>query len=298
VRHFPRPGLVSIFPAFALAARAVAIDVVHGILSVVIARGGDAADHLFGHMLLRMKGETVQPGDPRLNSADKEPSPSKPEITALLADWRAGRTGADDRLANAVAPELRNIAARFLRAERSNHTLEPNALVNELWLRLMTGKPVTFHDRLHFYAIAANTMRRILVDHARARIAEKRGGPQQQLSLTAVEGWSPVRLNEDLLQIDQALSKLEKKDARAATVVELRVFGGLLEQEIAETLGVSLVTVREIPTRREASGSDRRTLINLHQRPSVSVSVVIRANAATAWCGSPPRRLRNAHAPQ
>jgi RNA polymerase sigma factor (TIGR02999 family) len=166
------------------------------------------------------------------------------QITAWLGEWREGDPAAGSQLANAVYPNLREIASRFLHAERNNHTLEPNALVNELWMRLMEGVDVSYQNRAHFYAIAANTMRRILIDHARARIADKRGGIQQQLTLTAVEGWNPILQNEDMLVLDQALSKLERADARAAKVVELRFFGGLQENEVAQLLGVSEVTVK------------------------------------------------------
>lgn len=173
-----------------------------------------------------------------------EPLIPSHQITAWLADWREGDTGASSRLANAVYPELRQIASRFLHAERANHTLEPNALVNELWLRLAGGQEVPYQNCAHFYAVAANTMRRILIDHARARIAGKRGGVQQQLTLTGVEGWNPIAKNEDLLLLDHALTKLEKVDARAAKVVELRFFGGLQEDEVAEVLGVSPITIK------------------------------------------------------
>jgi RNA polymerase sigma factor (TIGR02999 family) len=122
--------------------------------------------------------------------------------------------------------------------------LEPNALVNELWLRLIGGQEVPYRNRAHFYAIAANTMRRILIDHARAKVAEKRGGVQGQLTLSGVEGWSPVAQHEDVLLLDQALSRLEKVDARAAKVVELRFFGGLHEDEAAEVLEVSTITIK------------------------------------------------------
>jgi RNA polymerase sigma factor (TIGR02999 family) len=173
-----------------------------------------------------------------------EKTPASQQITAWLADWRQGNSGAGSRLAGAVYPELRQIAARFLHNERGNHTLEPNALVNELWIRLMGGEPVPYQNRAHFYAIAAQTMRRILIDHARARVAGKRGGVQQQLSLTAVEGWNPVVQDQDILLLDEALTKLEKADPRAARVVELRFFGGLQEEEAAEVLGVSVITVK------------------------------------------------------
>lgn len=161
-----------------------------------------------------------------------------------LAEWRAGDNTAGDRLLGRVYPELRQIANRFLRNERPNHTLEPNALVNELWLRLVAGAPVPYENRVHFFAIAAQTMRRILIDYARARLADKRGGEPQQVSLSAVEGWNPAAHCEDMLALDQALSTLEKADSRAARVVELRFFGGLQEDEIATLLGVSIITVK------------------------------------------------------
>lgn len=174
-------------------------------------------------------------GDARQTSRD---------ITQWLANWRKGDPKAGDRLADAVYPELRQIAARFLNNERADHTLEPNALVHELWMRLVGGDPVPFQNRAHFFALSAQTMRRILIDYARARIRDKRGGKHQQVSLTAVDGWNPVECDEELLDLDQSLSKLERADPRAARVVELRFFGGLQEEEVAETLGVSLITVK------------------------------------------------------
>jgi RNA polymerase sigma-70 factor (ECF subfamily) len=170
--------------------------------------------------------------------------PPSHQITAWLADWRRGNTEASDRLADAVQAELRQIAARFLRHERDGHTLEPHALVNELWIRLMGGEPVSYQNRAHFFAIAAQTMRRILIDYARARVAGKRGGEQQQVSLSGVDGWNPVTHYEDMLVLDQALSKLARADPRAARVVELRFFSGLQEDEVAEVLGVSVITVK------------------------------------------------------
>jgi RNA polymerase sigma-70 factor, ECF subfamily len=170
--------------------------------------------------------------------------PPSPQITAWLADWRLGSREASDRLADAVHSELRQIAARFLRRERDGHTLEPHALVNELWIRLMGGEAVSYQNRAHFFAVAAQTMRRILIDYARARVAGKRGGEQQQVSLSAVDGWNPVAHYEDVLVLDQALSKLARADPRAARVVELRFFSGLQEDEVAEVLGVSVITVK------------------------------------------------------
>jgi RNA polymerase sigma factor (TIGR02999 family) len=159
-------------------------------------------------------------------------------------NWRDGDRDAGERLFGVVYPELRRIAARFLRNERLNHTLEPGALVNELCMRLLGAEPIAYRDRAHFFAIAAQTMRRILIDYARARTAEKRGGEQQRVSLTAVDGWSPVAGHEDLIALDKVLLQLEKADPRAARVVELRFFGGLQEEEIAEVLGVSIITVK------------------------------------------------------
>jgi RNA polymerase sigma factor (TIGR02999 family) len=166
------------------------------------------------------------------------------QITSWLSGWRRGDAQAEGRLASAVYPELRQIAARFLNNERGHHTLEPNALVHELWLRLVGGGPVHYQNRAHFFAIAAQTMRRILIDYARAHAAEKRGGIQKQVTLTAVDGWNPVAQNEDILALDLALSRLEKADPRAARVVELRFFGGLEEEEVAQVLGISAITVK------------------------------------------------------
>jgi RNA polymerase sigma factor (TIGR02999 family) len=173
-----------------------------------------------------------------------KPNSVSQQITVWLTEWRHGDERARDRLFDAVHPHLREIASRFLHHERRDHTLEPNALVNELYVRLLGGEPITFEARTQFFAIAAQTMRRILIDHARARTAEKRGGVQQQVSLSAVDEWSPVAQNEDLLALDAALSKLETLDPRAACVVELRFFGGLTEDEVAEVVGISTITVK------------------------------------------------------
>jgi len=166
------------------------------------------------------------------------------QITLWLADCRNGDRQAEEQLLGAVYPELRQIASRFLHNEREGHTLEPNALVHELWIRLVGSDPIAYTNRAHFFAIAAQTMRRILIDHARAKVADKRGGRQQQVGLSAVEGWNPVAQNEDILALDQMLRKLEAADPRAAKVVELRFFGGLQEDEVAEVLGVSIITVK------------------------------------------------------
>ena len=125
-----------------------------------------------------------------------------------------------------------------------DHTLDPTALVNELALRLLGSEPLAYNDRTHFFALAAQMMRRILIDHARARVAGKRGGSQQRVNLSSVEELWPAPQSEDVLMLDEALSKLEQADPRAAKVVELRFFGGLREQEVADVLGVSVITVK------------------------------------------------------
>jgi RNA polymerase sigma-70 factor (ECF subfamily) len=166
------------------------------------------------------------------------------EITAWLARWREGDQHARDQVFDVVHSRLREIAGRLLQPARGDHTLEPSALVNELCIRLIGNQTINYNDRAHFFAVAAQTMRRILIDHARAGLAEKRGGEQQRVSLSGVDGLAPVPLNEDMLDLDEALSKLATLDARAAQVVELRFFGGLEEYQVAEVLGVSAITVK------------------------------------------------------
>jgi RNA polymerase sigma factor (TIGR02999 family) len=164
------------------------------------------------------------------------------ELTALLADWRCGNQEAGKQLMTAAYDHLRRLAAHYLHHERPDHTLQATELVSELYLKLFSSEPVEWQDRAHFFAVAARQLRRILVDHARARRAEKRGGKGVKVSLTAVAGLAqPVEI--DVLHIDETLSQLEALDARAAAGVELRFFAGLKETEIAEVLGISLATV-------------------------------------------------------
>ena len=168
-----------------------------------------------------------------------------PRVTQLLSDWQNGDVDARDRLFELVHPELRRLAAMAARHERPNHTLDAPALVNELYLRLSASGQLTFQDRVHFFAVAARTMRRILIDHARARLADKRGGEDaERVTLSAVDGWVPARSMEDLLALEQALTRLETLEPRLAQVVELRFYGGLLETEVAAALGVSTITVK------------------------------------------------------
>jgi RNA polymerase sigma factor (TIGR02999 family) len=165
------------------------------------------------------------------------------QITHWLTNWRGGDAVAGERLFEVLHPELRRIAGRVMARERRDHTLDPGALVNEACVRLL-GDPPAFNDRVHFLAIAAQTMRRVLIDHARGRAADKRGGVQERLTLSAVDGWNPAVPREDVLALNDVLSKLEQVDPRAARVVELRFFGGLHEHEVAEVLGVSAITVK------------------------------------------------------
>jgi len=165
------------------------------------------------------------------------------EITRLLAQMRAGDEQAQEELAPLVYDELRRLARGYMRWERSDHTLQPTALVNEAYLRLIEGAPVSWKDRTHFFAVASQLMRRILVDHARARNAEKRMGVGRKVSLDEALGF-PEQKGVDLLALDEALERLEERDPRQARIVEMRFFGGLSEEEIASHLGISARTVR------------------------------------------------------
>jgi RNA polymerase sigma factor (TIGR02999 family) len=168
--------------------------------------------------------------------------PSQEEISLLLKAWRGGDEAALDKLVPLVYDELRRIAHRHMARERAGHTLQTTALVNEAYLRLVDTKQVPWHDRAHFFALSAQLMRRILVDHARARGRLKRGGPGQKVPLDESLA-VPVGRQTDLVGLDDALSSLATVDARKAKVVELRFFGGLSVEETAEALNVSASTV-------------------------------------------------------
>lgn len=165
------------------------------------------------------------------------------EVTGMLLAWSAGEPGAEEGLFPLVYEELKGIARRYLRQERAGHTLQPTALVNEAYLRLVDQTRVTWQNRAQFYGVAATMMRRILVNHARALAAEKRGGGTRRLSLSDVE-ISPAETAAELLALDEALERLHQLDARKSRVVELLYFGGLENAEVAEVLGVSEKTVR------------------------------------------------------
>jgi RNA polymerase sigma factor (TIGR02999 family) len=169
--------------------------------------------------------------------------PNAPNLTQALVDWRNGDQDAGNRLFAAAYQELRRLAAWDLERERRGHTLQATALVNELYLKLFGGEPVDWRNRAHFFAVAAQQIRRLLVDYARAGLAEKRGGDRVKLSLTEVKGLAAPS-EQALLDLDAALRRLETLDPRAARIVELRYFGGATEQETAEAMDVSVATVK------------------------------------------------------
>lgn len=164
-------------------------------------------------------------------------------LTRLLREWKRGDGAGADKILELMYPELHGIAARFLRDERPGHTLQPTALVNELYIRLTCGTPPDCQNRAHFLALATQMVRRILVDHARSRCAQRRGGMMDRVPLDSVQ-LSAECSYEQLLDMNEALEELKEADARAASVVEMRFFGGLEEKEIAEFLGVSEITVK------------------------------------------------------
>ena len=164
------------------------------------------------------------------------------DLTALLADWRGGDQESGKQLMTAAYEHLRRMAAHYLHREGPDQTLEATELVSELYVKLFSSEPVPWHDRVHFFAVAARQLRRILIDHARARRAEKRGGNGIRMSLTAVAGLARSA-DIDVLHIDELLTQLEALDPRAAAGVELRFFGGLTDTEIAEVLGISPATL-------------------------------------------------------
>jgi RNA polymerase sigma factor (TIGR02999 family) len=162
-------------------------------------------------------------------------------VTTLLQSWRRGDQSAFERLTPLVYDELRRRARQSLRGERPNHTLRPTALVNEAYLRLVKLDQVDWQDRTHFFAVAARQMRRILVDSARARRYQKRGGGAVRVIFD--ETLAVSQRGPDLVALDDALALLAEKDERKARVVEMRFFGGLTNTEIAAALGVSDDTV-------------------------------------------------------
>ena len=169
-------------------------------------------------------------------------SPSGDDITQLLRAWGDGNQAALDRLMPLVYAQLRQAAHRYMARERRGHTLQTTALVNEVYVRLAKAREMRWQDRVHFFALSAQMMRRILTDHARARQYAKRGGGAQVVSLDEAPEVSP-KPRADLVALDDALKRLAAVDERKSRVVELRYFGGLSVEETGEVLKVSPETV-------------------------------------------------------
>ena len=165
------------------------------------------------------------------------------KITGLLSDWRGGDEEAGRELVAAVYAELRRLAGIYLSKEMNAATLQPTALVNELCLGMLSRPAVSCENRLHFLHLAAQQLRHLIVDHARRRRGLKRGGNQQHLALDEARDHA-IECDERIADLDEALTRLEKMDPRPASVVEMRFFGGLKEQEIADILGISVATVK------------------------------------------------------
>jgi RNA polymerase sigma-70 factor, ECF subfamily len=168
--------------------------------------------------------------------------PHQHEITQLLAEWSDGNQSALDELYPLVYEELHRLARRYMSRERKGHTLQTTALINEAYVRLVDQKNVHWANRSHFFAISAQIMRRILIDHARRHAYAKRGGGAQQVSLEEVAVVAREQ-SAEIIRLDEALKILAKMDPRRCHVVELRYFGGLSNEEIAEVLKVSENTV-------------------------------------------------------
>jgi len=167
------------------------------------------------------------------------PAPS--DVSRLLIDWGNGDQAALDELIPLVYAELRRLAGRYMRRESEGHTLQTSALINEAYLRLVDQKRVRWQSRAHFFGVAAQLMRRILVDHARSRSRDKRGGGMERVSLGEHVA-SPNEL-EEVLALDEALTKLAGMDPRKCKIVEMKFFGGLTTDEVAEVLKVTSRTV-------------------------------------------------------
>jgi RNA polymerase sigma factor (TIGR02999 family) len=168
---------------------------------------------------------------------------TSPDVTDLLDEWTRGDRRALDRLLPLVYAELRRVAARQLRRERDGHSLQPTALVHEAYLRLVDQQKVDWRNRAHFFGVAAQVMRRILVDHARRRLASKRGDGLRPVSIDqAME--TPAAYEIPIIDLDDALGRLGRLDAGLAQIVELRAFGGLTIEEAAHVLNISPSTAK------------------------------------------------------
>jgi RNA polymerase sigma factor (TIGR02999 family) len=177
------------------------------------------------------------------HESDRSNGPDPGEVTALLLRWQAGDDAALELLAPLVYEELRRVARRQMRREREAHTLEPTAVVHEAYLRLVAQSRAQWQNRAQFYAVAARLMRRLLLNHARDRRAQKRGGAATRITLIEADAVAAPR-EVDLIDLDRALQRLGELDAEQEKLVELRFFGGLTVEETAETLGSSPATVK------------------------------------------------------
>ena len=179
---------------------------------------------------------------PRDLSGPQAPPP--PDVTALLISWSSGERSAADRLIPAVYEELHRQAARALQREGEGHSLQVTALVHEAYLRLVDQRRVQWRNRSQFFGLAAEVMRRVLVDHARAKLAAKRGGGMQPLTLDDAADVSSGGGDADILALHDALDRLALLDPHQARLVELRYFGGMTIEETADALGISAATVK------------------------------------------------------
>src|SRR6516164_8695835 len=198
------------------------------------------------------------------------------EVTNLLIELKNGNRDAESRLMPLVYGQLRRLAGLYMRGERPGHTLQATALVHEAYLRLVGHEDVDWQNRAHFFGVAANLMRRILVDHARAKQAKKRGGGDQKVSLDKAVLVRP-EAPEQFLALDEALERLAKRDPRQARIVELRYFGGLSEEETAEVLEISVRTVK-----RDWNVARAWLYQQLNPQPARDKSRVVSQHARTA----------------
>jgi len=169
--------------------------------------------------------------------------PGGEDVTILLAELKKGDKEAASKLIPMVYDELRRLASGYMRCERSDHTLQATALVHEAYLKLVEQRSVDWQSRAHFFGIAAQVMRRILVDHARGHLREKRGSGQREVPMDEALAFAPDQ-SVELVKLDQALERLTKLDPRQGKIVELRFFGGLTVEQTAELLGISPKTVK------------------------------------------------------
>lgn len=190
------------------------------------------------------EGENIMAAQPsRAVSPMKSASPSRNEITAMLRAWSDGEQHASDDLIRAVYEQLRRQARRQLRRERPDHTLDTAALINEAYLKLVEQRSVRWQDRGHFFALAAELMRRVLVDHARTKHRQKRGGWDKAVELNQLQ-LASAPIDVDMIALDEALDRLAQLDEQQVRVVELRYFAGLGIEETAELLKVSPASVK------------------------------------------------------